>query len=91
MSVEKSILFKEVVSVIAGRNAISAKSHAVNFGLEFKLFPFPYVLEMVGEGEDPIQRCAQETGTEYNEQLRFALMSDASLDKGRILAVRQSF
>jgi len=78
------------ISVDAGRDYYSAVSVAKPLGLEVKIFPFSELLPKIGEDQEFIQRCAEETGTEFNEQLKFALISDASLDRKDILAVQKS-
>lgn len=49
-------------------------------GLGITLFSYSEILDQVGDGQDPIEHCAQVTGTQYEQQIKTLFFSDAPLD-----------
>lgn len=49
-------------------------------GLGFRVYSYSKILEAVAPETDPIRKCSEVTGTEFGEQLKFALASDIKLD-----------
>jgi hypothetical protein len=60
--------------------AAKAKDSADRLGLGFKVYSFSAIIGSVPQEGDIIARCCEVTGTEYDEQLKFALASDITLD-----------
>ena len=58
------------------RYALKAMASADNAGLDFKVFSYSRILESVPDRDAFIAKCAEVTGTEFDEQLKFALVSD---------------
>ncbi len=64
------------------RYALKARDSAEAVGLDFKVFSYSRILESVPEGGDFIAKCAEVTGTAFDEQLKFALVSDIKFEEG---------
>ena len=57
-----------------------AVSAAINNNLTINIHSLSDILKKVPEGQDPIQACADATGTRYEGQLKSTFASDAPLD-----------
>ena len=58
--------------------AKKAGTVAKALGLDFRVYSYSAILADINEGVDFIQRCAEVCGTEFREQLRFALAADGN-------------
>lgn len=61
-------------------SARRAEWAAERTGLGITLFSYSEILDQVSYGQDPVEVCAQATGTEYEEQIKALFVSDAPLD-----------
>ncbi len=62
------------------RYALKIENSAKKHDLVFEAYSYQKILETISDDTEFITRCVEVTGTKYEEQLKFALASDASFD-----------